>query len=105
MLVLTRSIHKVILIGDKIEVAPDRIGTKVVRFSVRASGYPIARGECPSAGDASKDGVLIIARKCGERILIGDDIVVILLEIQGNRVKVGVTAPRDMVILRDELAA
>ncbi|MDO8468283.1 MAG: carbon storage regulator [Candidatus Peribacter sp.] len=105
MLVLTRSLHQVILIGDNIEVAPDRIGTKVVRFSVRASGYPVARGECPSAGDASKDGVLILARKCGEKILIGGDIIVTLLKIQGNRVKVGVTAPPTVVILRDELAA
>ncbi|MDD4287422.1 MAG: carbon storage regulator [Candidatus Peribacteraceae bacterium] len=105
MLVLTRSLHQVILIGDSIEVAPDRIGTKVVRFSVRASGYPVARGECPSAGDASKDGVLILARRCGEKILIGGDIVVTLLKIQGNRVKVGVSAPPAVVILRDELAA
>jgi carbon storage regulator CsrA len=105
MLVLTRRSHQVILIGNTIEVAPDRIGTKVVRFSVRASGYPVARGECPSVGDASKDGVLILARKCGERILIGDDIIVTLLKIQGNRVKVGVSAPPAYQILRDELVA
>ncbi|MFH0851215.1 MAG: carbon storage regulator [Candidatus Peregrinibacteria bacterium] len=105
MLVLTRRSHQVILIGDAIEIAVDRIRTKVVRFSVRASGYPVARGECPAAGDASKDGVLILARKCGEQILIGGHIVVTLLEICGNRVKVGVTAPPKVRILRDELAA
>jgi len=105
MLVLTRSLHQVILIGDAIEIAPDRIGTKVVRFFVRASGYPVARGECPSAGDASKDGVLILARKCGERIVIGDDIVITLLKICAKRVKVGVSAPPEVRILRDELAA
>ncbi|ALM10476.1 MAG: carbon storage regulator [Candidatus Peribacter riflensis] len=103
MLVLTRSLHQVILIGGTIEVAADRIGSRVVRFSVRASGYPIARGECPAAGSASKDGVLILARKRGERILIGGDIVVTLLRIVGNRVKVGITAPSEVVILRDEL--
>lgn len=105
MLVLTRRSHQVILIGDNIEIAPDRIGTSVVKFSVRASGYPIARGERPAAGDASKDGVLILARKCGEQILIGDHIVVTLLRICGSCVKVGVTAPPEVRILRDELAA
>jgi len=105
MLVLTRRSHQVILIGDAIEITPDRIGTSVVRFSVRASGYPIARGECPAAGDASKDGILILARKCGEKILIGGQISVTLLKICGNRVKVGVTAPPEIRILRDELAA
>lgn len=105
MLVLTRYLHQAILIGDDIQVSVDRIRTRNVRFSVRASGYPIARGECPSAGSALKDGVLILARKCGEQILIGDDIVVTLLKICGSRVKVGVAAPPEVVILRDELAA
>ncbi len=105
MLVLTRSLHQVILIGDSIEVSLDQIGTRVVRFSIRASGYPIARGECPAVGNASKDGVLILARKRGEQIIIGDRITITLLRIVGNRVKVGVTAPQDMRILRDELVA
>lgn len=52
--------------------------------------------------------MLTLSRKLGERIIIGDGeskITVEVVDIQGNRVRVGVTAPKDVVILREELAA
>ena len=47
--------------------------------------------------------MLILTRKADERIVIGDDIVLSVLEIEGNRVKLGIQAPKDVTILRAEI--
>lgn len=47
--------------------------------------------------------MLVLSRKVNESITIGDSIVLTILDIDGDRVKLGVTAPRDVVILRQEV--
>ncbi|MBW1707847.1 MAG: carbon storage regulator CsrA [Deltaproteobacteria bacterium] len=47
--------------------------------------------------------MLILTRKLGERITIGDDIVITLLEIKGAQVKMGIEAPRSISIHRQEI--
>ena len=47
--------------------------------------------------------MLTITRKPGERIMIGDDIVIEIVEVTGSTVRVGITAPRDRLIYREEL--
>lgn len=47
--------------------------------------------------------MLVLTRKAGERILISDNIVVEVLEVQGNRVRIGIQAPSGITILRQEL--
>lgn len=47
--------------------------------------------------------MLILTRKENESIRIGDDVEVFVKEISGNRVVVGIKAPRDVLILRSEL--
>lgn len=47
--------------------------------------------------------MLILARREGEAIRIGSEIVVTVLEVDGERVKLGVTAPRHISVLRQEL--
>lgn len=47
--------------------------------------------------------MLILARKKDQSICIGDDIVVTVVEIQGDQVRLGVTAPRTVMVLRGEL--
>ena len=47
--------------------------------------------------------MLILSRKVGERILIGDGIEVIIQRVSGERVALGLAAPRDVKILRGEL--
>lgn len=47
--------------------------------------------------------MLVLSRKTGERIHIGEDIVVEIRRIAGNRVTLALEAPRDVRILRGEL--
>lgn len=47
--------------------------------------------------------MLVLNRKAEEQIRIGDHIVVSVLEVEGGSVKLGIEAPRDVVILRMEV--
>ncbi|MDY4593720.1 MAG: carbon storage regulator CsrA [[Pasteurella] aerogenes] len=47
--------------------------------------------------------MLILTRKVGESLLIGDDISVTILSIRGNQVKIGVDAPKDVSVHREEI--
>jgi len=48
--------------------------------------------------------VLVVSRKIGERILIGEKIVVTVVKISGGGVRIGIDAPPEMSIIRQELA-
>ncbi|MEG7619423.1 MULTISPECIES: carbon storage regulator CsrA [Bacilli] len=47
--------------------------------------------------------MLVLSRKVGETVWIGDDIEIVITEIKGDYVKVGVRAPRTIDIIRGEL--
>lgn len=47
--------------------------------------------------------MLILSRKPGEKILIGEDVTVTIVRIGPNTVRVGIEAPRTMNIVREEL--
>ena len=47
--------------------------------------------------------MLILTRKIGENLIIGDDVVVKVLGVKGNQVRIGVDAPKDVDIMREEL--
>jgi carbon storage regulator len=47
--------------------------------------------------------MLVISRKVGERIRIAGDIVVVITAIQGDRIKIGIEAPKSIRVLRGEL--
>jgi carbon storage regulator len=47
--------------------------------------------------------MLVVRRREGESVLIGDDIEVVVLEAGANRVKLGITAPREVLVFRKEL--
>jgi carbon storage regulator len=47
--------------------------------------------------------MLVLSRKPGERILIGDDVTVTVVRIGPNNVRLGIDAPRDLTIVREEL--
>ena len=47
--------------------------------------------------------MLVLTRKLGEKICIDNEIEVIVLGIQGNRIRLGIKAPQSMFVLRSEL--
>lgn len=47
--------------------------------------------------------MLVLSRKEGERIQIGDNITLVVSKVSGNRVTIGIEAPRDVKVVRGEL--
>ncbi len=47
--------------------------------------------------------MLVLSRKPTERIEIGDNVVVTVLEIRGSKVRIGIDAPKEIHVLRSEL--
>lgn len=47
--------------------------------------------------------MLVLSRKVGERIWIGDDIAVTVVRITGGGVRIGIEAPAEMPVVREEL--
>lgn len=47
--------------------------------------------------------MLILTRRLGETIMVGDEITVTVLGIKGNQVKIGIGAPRDVEVHREEI--
>jgi carbon storage regulator len=48
--------------------------------------------------------MLVLSRKPEQAVIIDDEIVVRILEVRGDQVRIGIEAPKDVVILRDEVA-
>ena len=48
--------------------------------------------------------MLVLTRKVGEKIVIGDDVIVQVLEVRGERVRLGFEAPKNIRIDRQEVA-
>ena len=46
--------------------------------------------------------MLILTRRVGETFHIGDNISVTVVEVNGNQVRIGIAAPKDVVIMRDD---
>lgn len=49
--------------------------------------------------------MLILCRRVGETINIGNDITVTVLGVKGNQVRIGVNAPKEVAVHREEVAA
>ena len=47
--------------------------------------------------------MLVLSRKESEKIILGDEIVLTIVRVSGDRVRLGIQAPKDMLILRHEL--
>jgi len=48
--------------------------------------------------------MLVLSRKEGERIVIGDNITLVVSKVSGNRVTIGIEAPKDIKVVRGELS-
>ena len=47
--------------------------------------------------------MLIITRKPGEKIMLGDDVIVEVIEVSGSSVRIGIAAPRSLPVYREEI--
>jgi carbon storage regulator len=47
--------------------------------------------------------MLVLGRKIGQKILLGDDIEITILEVRGEHVRLGIDAPRDVPVYRKEM--
>ena len=49
--------------------------------------------------------MLVLTRRIGESIQIGKTIEIHILSVEGNQIRIGVDAPKDVLVLRSELSA
>ncbi|KZX78000.1 carbon storage regulator [Oleiphilus sp. HI0009] len=47
--------------------------------------------------------MLILTRRVGETLMVGDDVTVTVLGVKGNQVRIGVNAPKDVSVHREEI--
>ena len=47
--------------------------------------------------------MLILTRRVGETVMIGDEVTVVVLGVKGNQVRMGITAPRTVAVHREEI--
>jgi carbon storage regulator CsrA len=48
--------------------------------------------------------MLVLSRKQNEKIIVGDNVTITVLKIRGNTVRIGIDAPREVAVVRGELA-
>ena len=47
--------------------------------------------------------MLILTRRVGESLMIGDDVTITVLGVKGNQVRIGVNAPKEVAVHREEI--
>ena len=47
--------------------------------------------------------MLILTRRIGETLMVGDDVTITVLGVKGNQVRIGVNAPKDVAVHREEI--
>ena len=66
---------------------------------IGASGSPKNNNK-PGGGE---DSMLILTRRIGETVVIGDEVDITVLGVRGNQVRLGVKAPREVSVHREEI--
>lgn len=50
-----------------------------------------------------ENGMLILTRRVGETLMVGDEVTVTVLGVKGNQVRIGVNAPKEVAVHREEI--
>ena len=58
---------------------------------------------CPKPADHQGMNMLILTRRIGETLMIGDEVTVTVLGVKGNQVRLGVNAPKDVAVHREAI--
>src|SRR5262249_31345541 len=76
-----------------------------LRFHVRSLGIGIVWMDCTSALQLRKGyaPMLVLSRKKNESIVINNDITITVVEIRGDKVRLGIVAPKDVPVHRKEV--
>lgn len=102
MLTVTRKTNERIMVGDDIVVEVRKIDQSYATLKISSSApVPMKREE--AVGKPAVAGLIVVSRAVGQRVLIGDDVVVEVRHVEPGRAKVGIEAPRHMLLLREEL--
>ena len=56
-----------------------------------------------SPAGQEKEAMLILTRRAGETVMIGSDITITVLGVKGNQVRIGINAPKDVAVHREEI--
>src|SRR3954465_11359345 len=73
----------------------NEVDSVLVRFSYRVMLSSPTTGRFP---------MLVLSRKLGEKIVIGDNIVVTVVKIDRNQIRIGIEAPHEVPVYREEIA-
>ncbi len=57
----------------------------------------------PSDTGTAEKSMLILTRRVGETLMIGEDVSVTVLGVKGNQVRIGINAPQDVAVHREEI--
>ena len=68
-----------------------------------AQAFNANTGQLANDGNYGREGMLILTRRVGETLMIGDDVTVTVLGVKGNQVRIGVDAPKDVAVHREEI--
>jgi carbon storage regulator len=83
-------------------MAPGREGGESFPLALSSVEIQVHQGSCGEAEPRSQ-AMLVLSRKPGEKIRIGDNVTVTIVRIGPNNVRLGIDAPRDLNIVREEI--
>ncbi len=126
MLILTRRVNEIITIGNNTTITVVRAEGNQVGLAIRApTTIPVLREEIhnknqtrdqpqihpllqgpvigPDTADCPSTGALVLSRRIGETLMIGDDVMVKVLGVHGRQVRIGIRAPSRVKVHRLEI--
>jgi carbon storage regulator len=71
--------------------------------TIKFKHYNVDRGAMNAGRTGRQWNMLILTRRRTEAVVIGDNVTITVLDIKGGRVRIGVNAPREIIVNREEI--